>query len=65
MVELPQNTSNSKKIKDKETQFLLFFFFILVPEVALLLLKKIKILTALTFLTIYSYILLIQTFFCT
>lgn len=64
MVELPRNTSNSKNIKDKETQFLLFFF-ILVPEIALLLLKKIKILTALKFLTIHSCILLIKTFFCT
>ena len=48
MVELLQHTSNLKKVQDKETRFLL---------VDLFLLKKIKILRALTLLTIYSYIL--------
>ena len=66
MVELPQNTSNSKQIKDKKTQFLLIFL-ILVLEITFPYTKEIKILTALIFLTMYSYILLTQTiqhFFC-
>ena len=58
-VELLQHTSSSKKEQDKEAQFLLIFF-ILVLEIVFLYIKENKNLRALMFLTKYSYILLMS-----
>ena len=58
-VELLQDTSSSKKEQDKEAQFLLIFF-ILVLEIVFLYIKENKNLRALMFLTKYSYILLMS-----
>ena len=53
MVELLQNTSNLKKVQDKDTQFLLIYLFLFL-KLPLSSLRKIKILRVLIFLTIYS-----------
>ena len=49
MVELLQNTSNLKKVQDKETRFLLTYLFLFLKQFSFTL-KKIKILKVLVFL---------------
>ena len=53
MAELLQNTSNFKKVQDKDTQFLLIYFLFL--KLPLFSLKKIKILKVSIFSTIFLY----------